>query len=110
MRAPRRTMKRLSPSRFTTPTGAGHPSTAPPLPGLVVVDVSELEVRIGVMIAAHAAYRYGAGGGGGGGGCGGIGGSGPCAAKLQLSGFLGEYTTGINCPIVGQALTSTTIR
>jgi hypothetical protein len=45
----------LPPSRITTPAGARHLSKAPSLPGLVVVDVSELEVRIGVMIAAHAA-------------------------------------------------------
>jgi hypothetical protein len=42
-------------AEFTTPTGARHQSKVPSLPGLVVVDVSELEVRIGVMIAAHAA-------------------------------------------------------
>ncbi len=42
-------------AEFTTPTGARHLSKAPPLPGLVVVDVSELEVRIGVMIASYAA-------------------------------------------------------
>jgi hypothetical protein len=42
-------------AEFITPTGARHLSKAPSLPGLVVVDVSELEVRMGVMIAAHTA-------------------------------------------------------
>jgi hypothetical protein len=42
-------------AEFTTPTGARHRSKAPPLPGLVVVQASDLEVSIGVLIAAHAA-------------------------------------------------------
>jgi hypothetical protein len=42
---------------FTTPTGARYRSTAPPLPGMTVVDLSDLEVRIGIALAAmgHAA-------------------------------------------------------
>jgi hypothetical protein len=40
---------------FTTPTGARHYSAAPPLPGLVVVDLSEMEVHIGIEIAKFAA-------------------------------------------------------
>jgi hypothetical protein len=42
-------------AEFTTPTGARHQSKAPPLPGLVIVDVSEMEIRIGIEIAKHAA-------------------------------------------------------
>jgi hypothetical protein len=42
-------------AEFTTPTGARHQSTAPPLPGPVHVDLSEIEVRIGIAIAKHAA-------------------------------------------------------
>jgi hypothetical protein len=42
-------------AEFTTPTGARHRSKAPPLPGLVVVQASDLEVSIGILIAAHAA-------------------------------------------------------
>ncbi|MDT5103816.1 MAG: hypothetical protein QOI25_1329 [Mycobacterium sp.] len=42
-------------AEFTTPTGARHHSKAPPLPGLVIVDVSEMEIRIGIEIAKHAA-------------------------------------------------------
>ncbi|WP_197374015.1 DUF222 domain-containing protein [Mycolicibacterium baixiangningiae] len=44
-------------AQFTTPTGARYSSVAPPLPGLTVVDVSTLEVRIGIELAAmgHAA-------------------------------------------------------
>ncbi|BBY18267.1 hypothetical protein MLIT_38590 [Mycolicibacterium litorale] len=42
---------------FTTPTGAQYRSTAPPLPGMTVVNLSDLEVRIGIALAAmgHAA-------------------------------------------------------
>jgi hypothetical protein len=42
---------------FATPTGAKYRSTAPPLPGMTVVNVSDLEVRIGIALAAmgHAA-------------------------------------------------------
>jgi hypothetical protein len=42
-------------AEFITPTGARHQSKAPRLPGLTVVDLSEIEVRIGVEIAKHAA-------------------------------------------------------
>ena len=45
-------------AEFTTPTGARYVSVAPRLPGMTVVDVSDLEVRIGVELAAfgrHAA-------------------------------------------------------
>ena len=42
-------------AEFTTPTGARHYSAAPPLPGLVVVDLSEMEVHIGIEIAKFAA-------------------------------------------------------
>lgn len=42
---------------FTTPTGAQYRSTAPPLPGMTFVSLSDLEVRIGIALAAmgHAA-------------------------------------------------------
>lgn len=42
---------------FTTPTGAHYRSTAPPLPGMTVVDLSDLEVKVGIALAAmgHAA-------------------------------------------------------
>jgi hypothetical protein len=42
-------------AEFTTPTGARHQSTAPPLPGPVHIDLTEIEVRIGIAIAKHAA-------------------------------------------------------
>jgi hypothetical protein len=42
-------------AEFTTPTGAHHQSTAPPLPGPVRIDLSEIEVDIGIAIAKHAA-------------------------------------------------------
>jgi hypothetical protein len=43
-------------AQFVTPTGACYRSTAPPLPGPLVVHVSELETRIGIAIAGlHAA-------------------------------------------------------
>jgi hypothetical protein len=45
-------------AEFTTPTGARYASVAPRPPGMTVVDVSDLEVRIGVELAAfshHAA-------------------------------------------------------
>ncbi len=42
-------------AEFVTPTGARYRSTAPPKPGLVEIFDSELEVRIGVAIARHAA-------------------------------------------------------
>ena len=42
-------------AEFTTPTGAHHHSTAPPLPGLARIDLSEIEVAIAIAIAKHAA-------------------------------------------------------
>jgi hypothetical protein len=43
-------------AEFVTPTGACHRSTAPPLPGYLIVDVSEVETAIGVaLIDLHAA-------------------------------------------------------
>jgi hypothetical protein len=42
-------------TEFVTPTGAHYRSTAPPLPGPPVIAVSEVEVRIGIAIARHAA-------------------------------------------------------
>jgi len=43
-------------AEFVTPTGARYRSTAPPLPGTPLVTVSEVEVRIGVVLAhLHAA-------------------------------------------------------
>ena len=42
-------------AEFTTPTGARHRSTAPPLPGLVVADFSDMEIRIGIEYACPAA-------------------------------------------------------
>ncbi len=42
-------------AEFTTPTGARYRSTAPPLPGPLIVDISALETRIGIAIAGHAA-------------------------------------------------------
>jgi hypothetical protein len=43
-------------AEFTTPTGARHQSTAPPLPGPVHrIDLSEIEARVGIAIAKHAA-------------------------------------------------------
>lgn len=43
-------------TEFTTPTGVRHKSQAPPLPGRRVVDMSEIEMRIGISIAEwHAA-------------------------------------------------------
>ena len=38
-------------AEFVTPTGAHYRSTAPPLPGVRAIEVSELEVRIGIAIA-----------------------------------------------------------
>ena len=42
---------------FTTPTGTQYHSTAPPSPGMTVVNLSDLEVRIGIELGAfrHAA-------------------------------------------------------
>ncbi|WP_156688179.1 HNH endonuclease [Mycobacterium sp. Marseille-P9652] len=42
-------------AEFVTPTGARYRSTAPPKPGPLEVFVSDVEVRIGVAIARHAA-------------------------------------------------------
>ena len=43
-------------AELTTPTGATYQSTAPPLPGPAVVEVSEVEARIGVaLVGLHAA-------------------------------------------------------
>jgi len=42
-------------AEFTTPTGAHHHCTAPPLPGPVRIGLSAIEVDIGIAIAKHAA-------------------------------------------------------
>jgi hypothetical protein len=42
-------------TEFVTPTGGRHHSKAPPLPGSVIVEVSELETRIAIEIVGHAA-------------------------------------------------------
>ena len=43
-------------AQFVTPTASRYSSTAPPLPGPPVIEVSEVEVRIGIAIAEqHAA-------------------------------------------------------
>ena len=42
-------------AEFTTPTGMRHHSTAPPPPGPPPIAVSEIETRIGIAIAQHAA-------------------------------------------------------
>jgi hypothetical protein len=42
-------------AEFTTPTGMRHHSTAPPPPGPPTIAVSEIEIRIGIAIAQHAA-------------------------------------------------------
>jgi hypothetical protein len=43
-------------AEFTTPTGMHYRSTAPPTPGPLQIDVSELETRIGIALAElHAA-------------------------------------------------------
>ncbi|MCW2559966.1 MAG: endonuclease [Mycobacterium sp.] len=41
-------------AEFTTPTGARHHSKAPPLPGPRRIDISTIEVDIGILIAKHA--------------------------------------------------------
>jgi hypothetical protein len=38
-------------ARFTTPTGKTYRSTAPPAPGPALVEISELETRIGITLA-----------------------------------------------------------
>lgn len=40
---------------YTTPTGARHRSTAPRLPGRLVVDISSLETAMGIAMTRHAA-------------------------------------------------------
>jgi hypothetical protein len=42
-------------AEFVTPTGARYRSTPPPLPGLPTIEMTELEVRIGIAIAQYAA-------------------------------------------------------
>jgi hypothetical protein len=42
-------------AEFVTPTGRLYRSTAPPAPGPILVDVSEIEMRIGIAIVAHDA-------------------------------------------------------
>jgi hypothetical protein len=43
-------------TEFVTPTGARYRSTAPPAPGRLVIDISEVEMRIGIALAnLHAA-------------------------------------------------------
>ena len=42
-------------AEFTTPTGMRHHSTAPPPPGPPPIMVSEIETRIGIALAQHAA-------------------------------------------------------
>jgi hypothetical protein len=42
-------------AEFTTPTGAVHRSHAPPLPGTVRFELSEVEYRVGVHLAKGAA-------------------------------------------------------
>jgi hypothetical protein len=40
---------------LTTPTGAQHHSQAPPVPRPMIITISEIEARIGISIARHAA-------------------------------------------------------
>ncbi len=42
-------------AEFTTPTGARHHSKAPPLPGPIRIDISDVETLIGIALAKHAA-------------------------------------------------------
>jgi hypothetical protein len=42
-------------AEFVTPTGHHYRSTAPPAPGPILIEVSEIETRIGVAIVAHDA-------------------------------------------------------
>ncbi|HYO04956.1 MAG TPA: HNH endonuclease, partial [Mycobacterium sp.] len=42
-------------AEFTTPTGARHLSTAPPLPGPITMELSEVEFRVGIHLARPAA-------------------------------------------------------
>ncbi len=45
----------LHAAEFVTPTGASYRSTAPPLPGLPGIELTELETRIGIAIAEYDA-------------------------------------------------------
>ena len=45
----------LHTAEFVTPTGHHYQSTAPPAPGPILVDVSEVETRIGIAIAGQRA-------------------------------------------------------
>jgi hypothetical protein len=42
-------------AEFPTPTGARHHSKAPPLPGPIRIDISDVETLIGIALAKHAA-------------------------------------------------------
>jgi hypothetical protein len=43
-------------AEFVTPTGARYRSVAPPLPGAPMIEISEVELRIGIELAdLHAA-------------------------------------------------------
>ncbi len=42
-------------AEFVTPTGASYRSTAPPAPGPILLDLSEIETRIGIAIAEQDA-------------------------------------------------------
>ena len=42
-------------AEFVTPTGASYRSTAPPAPGPILLDLSEIEIRIGIAIAEQDA-------------------------------------------------------
>ncbi len=42
-------------AEFVTPTGARYRSTAPPLPGMPDIEITQLEVRIGIAIAEQDA-------------------------------------------------------
>jgi hypothetical protein len=42
-------------AEFATPTAAHHHSKAPPLPGPTRIDISDIETRIAIAIAKHAA-------------------------------------------------------
>jgi hypothetical protein len=43
-------------AEFVTPTGARYRSIAPPLPGAPMIEISEVELRIGIDLAdLHAA-------------------------------------------------------
>ncbi len=42
-------------AEFVTPAGARYRSTAPPLPGMPDIEITQLEVRIGIAIAEQDA-------------------------------------------------------